>query len=186
MAPKALPSPEVLRQLLHYEPETGKLFWLRQPVSAFKDGIRTAAQKARMWNARFDGREAGNIDPSTGYVRIRVGGVLLYAHRIAILMVTGEWPTDEVDHEDGDVANNRITNLRCVSHAENLRNAKRRSDNSSGQTGVHYYERDDLWQAEIRVDGETRYLGRFATIEEATRVRERAEARLGFHPNHGR
>ena len=35
MAPKALPSPEVLRQLLCYEPDTGKLFWKERSRDMF-------------------------------------------------------------------------------------------------------------------------------------------------------
>jgi hypothetical protein len=58
-------------------------------------------------------------------------------HRIIWEMFYGPLEDGEViDHINGDSADNRIANLRVVSHSENMRNCKKRSDNKTGVTGV--------------------------------------------------
>jgi hypothetical protein len=100
-------------------------------------------------------------------------------------MVHGYWPK-EVDHINGDSCDNRLVNLREVNHQQNMRNAKRRSDNSSGATGVYYIKATGRWIAQIRVDNRGRHLGAFNSFEEAVAARKAAEVALGFHENHGR
>lgn len=65
----------------------------------------------------------------------------------------------EIDHIDGDSLNNRRCNLRLCTHAQNLRNSKRRKDNISGFRGISLNRRSHKWQATITVDGKTIYLG---------------------------
>ena len=55
----------------------------------------------------------------TGHIRICIMRVKYLAHRLAWLYVTGSWPSQDIDHIDGDPTNNRFANLREVTHQEN-------------------------------------------------------------------
>lgn len=75
---------------------------------------------------------------------------------------------------------------RDVTGAENSRNQKRRSENTSGFTGVSLHKRTGKWVAMIKGAGRVRNLGYYATKEEAHAARLAANVKFGFHPNHGR
>jgi hypothetical protein len=93
------------------------------------------------------------------------------AHRLAWAHYYGIWPTRRLDHIDGNSANNAIANLRECSMSQNLGNAKRRADNSSGYKGVgrsnYWKHQNKPWTAVIRVDGKRHHLGRYKTPAEA-------------------
>src|ERR1041384_5937819 len=97
MAESQLPSIEHLRQILRYEPETGKLYWLERPVSMFVGGPYTPSRRAASWNARCAGKEAFTYVNSAGYRTGAVDNYLLLAHRVIWALVNGYWP-DRVDH----------------------------------------------------------------------------------------
>ena len=92
----------------------------------------------------------------------------------------------EIDHINGIPSDNRISNLREVSHAQNMQNAKMRADNKSGVTGVSWCKQSEKWIAYICFLGEMETLGRFDVKMEAVRHRREAEERYGFHKNHGK
>lgn len=140
---------QALRDLLHYDPETGAFTWLVRVNSRVPAGAR-----------------AGKIDPH-GYVRIGIGGRHYLAHRLAWLYVTGEWPPAEIDHRDRDPGNNRWANLRDATHAQNQRNTAAQCNNTSGFKGVTWHKGRRKWMAFITVDGKHRNLGRFDTAEAA-------------------
>jgi hypothetical protein len=137
-------SPEELRKLLRYDPETGKFFWLQ------KRG-RVAV-----------GYEAGTIKPN-GYRCIKIGTRNFYAHRLAWLYVTGAWPENQVDHENCNTDDNRFANLREATGTQNQGNRKARN----GRKGITYHRRDGVWQAQITVNWKSIYLGQFKTEGEA-------------------
>ncbi|MDW6181640.1 HNH endonuclease [Escherichia coli] len=87
---------------------------------------------------------------------------------------------------NGVRSDNRLSNLRLVTHQQNAQNQKRKITNSSGVTGVYFNKERCKWIANICVDGRTKYLGIFASIIDAIAERKRAEKELGFHENHGR
>jgi hypothetical protein len=95
-----------------------------------------------------------------------------------VLYMTGAWPDGDVDHINGDGADNRWANLRCVTHAENLWNAKKRKDNNSGYFGVSFARRERKWRAQIVVNKTYYSLGDHATAEGAARARDAAAVRL--------
>lgn len=187
MAKKPLPTPDELRQLLCYDPETGKLFWKKRAPEFFKDDGRNGSlSAASSWNSQNAGQEAFITQSGDGYL---VGGLfkrLTRAHRVAWAITHGEWPTGEIDHINGDRSDNRITNLRDVSSQENKRNAARRCDNKSGAVGVRFRRDNRKWEARIFTDGGERSLGCFDDFNEAASARKAEEVRLGYHPNHGR
>lgn len=155
-----------LKKHLLYNPETG----------SFTRRIASGGIKA--------GAPAGYLKPD-GYVRIRVMGRMHQAHRLAWLYVSGTWPENVIDHINGDKADNRIKNLRDVTHQENMRNAKQYSTNTSGVMGVSWHQGDQRWHARIEISGKRTYLGAFLEKEHAIIARKAAEKALGFHKNHG-
>lgn len=177
MASKTLPSPDELRQLLRYDPETGKLFWLHKP---------DIGRGNRIFNALCAGREALTANNGMGYHSGNIAGVKCYAHRAAWALSTGEWPKASIDHIDQDKSNNRIDNLREVGHAENARNAKIPRNNTSGVLGVFWHKRWMKWEAHISVGGRKKFLGYFTSIAEAAAARAEANKAYGYHINHGK
>lgn len=137
-----------LRELVHYSPDTGVLTWI------------VSYGRAR------SGAAAGCRDPS-GYWRVQIDGHIYLGHRLAWLYMTGEWPPHNIDHINGDPSDNRLVNLRPATQAENCRNTRLRSNNTSGFKGVYFAKYSQRWAAAIRVDGHLRYLGSFETAEEA-------------------
>lgn len=181
MASKALPSQEVLRQLLRYEPDTGKLFWRSRGPEWFTDDKQAREHNAAIWNSRFAGAVAISTAGSDGYLRGPVLGKIYAAHRVIWKMVHGSDP-DFIDHIDGNRQNNRISNLRSITQTENNRNMCLRSTNRSGVMGVRWHRQAKKWQVNIA----GKYLGLFDDFETAVKIRSAAEAERGYHPNNGR
>ena len=173
MADKALPSPDVLRQLLRYEPETGNLFW-------------TARGQSKWWDTKYAGTLALHCMNARGYRLGSIFNVKFTAHRVIFAMIHSRWPLGDVDHIDGNPLNNRISNLRDVSRAENTRNASIRPSNRSGVVGVGWRAREGKWCAQIGIAGKCVFLGYFDSMSDAVEVRKAAEFSYGFHSNHGR
>lgn len=80
----------------------------------------------------------------------------------------------EVDHINGNPSDNRKSNLRIVSHLENMQNKKIYKNNTSGTTGVSQLH-NGKWKARIMVNGNEMWLGTFETKEEAVYARHAAE-----------
>ena len=178
---KELPSPELLRKLLRYEPETGKLFWMPRPLEMFatKNAFGT-------WNTRWANAEAFTSIDGRGYKQGHFSGKHLRAHRVVWAVHFGSWPKNEIDHINGNRSDNRIENLRDVPHRDNMKNMSVSRANTSGQIGVDWSKKDKCWRAFIGVGGSRRYLGSFIEKHDAISARKRAEIEMGYHPNHGR
>jgi hypothetical protein len=86
--------------------------------------------------------------------------------------------TGEIDHDDRNGLNNRRSNLRAASRAEQLRNLGIRVDNTSGYKGVSWSKDKDKWRARIMIDGKEKSLGYYDDPEEAARVRDAAAQEL--------
>ena len=173
-----IPSPAVLRKLLNYDPDTGILTWKPRSLSAF-----SSYRIFRSWNSRYANKPAGTA--VNGYLNLILNSSTIGAHRIAWAIYYDKWPTDHIDHINGNRADNRILNFRCVTKGQNNRNAKRRADNKSGVTGVHVRETANGVRYYAYI-GWNIHLGSFATLGQAAAARKKAEIEHGFHPNHGR
>jgi AP2 domain/HNH endonuclease len=143
-----------LRQLLIYVPETGRFYWRKRRGSV-------AA-----------GNEAGNLG-STGYRMIGIDGHEYYAHRLAWVHVHGVDPSGDIDHRNGNPADNSIANLQDIPRGKNGHRARKRRPAGSGFRGV-WRSASGKWRARIAIDGKRIYLGTFATAEEAARAYDRA------------
>lgn len=128
MPAKPLPDQSVLHQILRYEPDTGKLYWRERPLELFtisdtssgrgNRGLKTAEQAAAGWNNAYANTEAFTAANDRGYLRGLIFGQSYKAHRVIYKMVHGEEP-DEIDHINMDRSDNRLCNLRSVTHREN-------------------------------------------------------------------
>lgn len=149
---------ELLDRALRYEPETGLLYW-----------------KTDRGSNRLKGKIAGHLD-SNGYVVIGVNYRLYKAHRIAWVLFYGGPPENEIDHKDGNSANNKISKIRDVPHSTNLLNAKLQLNNTSGIKGVSFDKKSLKWRARIQTGNQiSRNLGFFASKQEAITARRAAE-----------
>lgn len=183
--PKPLPDVERLNELLLYCPESGNLTWKDRLATSFHDiPLESAYKAAKHWASRFSGKQAGSRRKD-GYVMICIDGVNHMAHRIVWKITNGHDPV-YIDHIDGDKGNNRITNIRDVSHVVNMKNKSLYKSNKSGVPGVEFHKRDCVWVAKIGVDGSQVQLGAFETASEAIAARIAGEVMLNYHQNHGR
>ena len=93
-----------------------------------------------------------------------------YVHRIAWFLFYGEWPVLGIDHINRDGFDNRITNLRLATQAQNVYNHRQHSTNTTGFRGVRCYEgpKGVRWYANVFVGKVPRGVGAFDTPEEAS------------------
>ena len=175
-------SVDKLRELLKYDPETGKLIWLPRPQSMFK-----TEKAGKIWNTRFSGKEALNtVSNHKGHFRGMILWATYSAHQVCWALHHGEWPEDQIDHINGDSQDNRLVNLRPVNTRENCRNQGIPKNNTSGVSGVHLRKDNQKWRAYINGDKGRVHLGTFSTKEEAVNARASALVKFGYHENHGR
>lgn len=128
------------------------------------------------------GDQVGCICKTHGYVMLGHGGKLYRAHHIVWSMFKGSIPKGmEIDHINGNRADNRFENLRCVSKTENMRNRAIPVNNTSGEIGV---QRRPNGKYQVCISGKT--VGTFASFDDAVIARRSAAIARGFHQNHGR
>lgn len=179
------PSQKYLKQCLDYNPDTGVFTWKVRPLEHFKN-----SHGMRIFNSQRSGKAAGNEIELTKYrkkyIQIRCSGLSSTAHRLAWIYIHGAIPLGmEIDHKNGDGTDNRICNLRIVTRAENGKNIKKKSNNTSGFNGVSWSREKCKWSAQITVNGKVMSLGRFKNINDAIEAREKANDKYGFYKNHG-
>lgn len=144
MAKALLAELDIVKNLLDYNKDSGELSWKC-------------------------GKKAGFISEH-GYLRVVINSQTFMAHRIAWLMHTGKNPTGSIDHINGIKSDNRIENLRDVSHSVNQQNKRSaHGKTKTGVLGVTFYEnRKKPYMAMINVNGKNKYLGFFETKEQAS------------------
>ena len=123
-----------LRERVDYNPETG---------------VFTSLVKAR---------KVGTI-MSCGYLRIQIDRKSYLAHRLAFLYMNGAFPLHQVDHINLDRGDTRWANLREATQSDNSSNKRAFSNNKSKLKGVCYHKLTGKWQATIRKNKVTHYLG---------------------------
>lgn len=164
-----LPSQEILNEYFRYDQETGKLYWKKK-----------SARKIIV------GDEAGNLKPH-GYIYIKFLGKDYRAHRIIYRMVYGDFNESlQIDHINGIRNDNRLVNLRLVTHQENSKNMSLSFRNTSGEIGIYWYKKYNKWRVNIKVNGKNKHIGYFTDFEEAIKARDKAYKEYDFHLNHGR
>jgi hypothetical protein len=152
-----------LKESFDYDQETGILY------RRFKKGTKQVGCK--------------NND---GYLVVQFKYQYYAVHRLIWLLITGQNPKHEIDHINGVRDDNRSVNLRSVTRTQNMRNRSVNASSSSGVMGVYWYKNLNKWQSKIKVNKRTIHLGYFTDIKDAVTARREAEAKYGFHANHGR
>lgn len=152
-----------VKTVLSYDSETGIFRWL-------------------IPNRKIKVGDVAGHKQSKGYLAIWLHGQKYLLHRIAFIYMTGGFPKNQVDHINRNKLDNSWANLRDVSGSANLMNTPETwAHSSSGQKGVTWYPRYQAWQAQIKVKGIMKYIGRFTSYPEAVAARKRAEIR--YHGN---
>ena len=109
-----------------------------------------------------------------GYIHPRIGSKCVFQHRIVVAAFLGLNMTDtkrQVDHINGIRHDNRLENLRLVTHQQN-------HFNRTTAKGYYWNKPRRKWHAQIQIDGKRQYLGFFDTEEEARNAYLGAKERL--------
>jgi hypothetical protein len=148
------PSPEQLRELLSYCPETGHLRWRSD---------RSYKSKA--------GDIAGTLD-QYGYIRIYTQRVFRLGHRVAWAIHFGRWPAEQIDHVNGIGSDNRLVNLREASARDNTAN-RNTVPGATGYKGV-FKMPSGRFAVRMRIANKQKQLGTYDTAELAAVAYDRA------------
>lgn len=159
-----------LKELISYNPDTGVFVWRKRGI--------------KYWDSRFANKKIGSKD-NNGYLCTAIQGKRVLLHRAAWLYVYGYMPK-RIDHINGVTSDNRITNLREVTHKQNMKNQATPKNNSSGHIGITWNKNASKWKATIMHEGKNIHLGYYSEIEIAIKARVKAAKRYGYHNNHGR
>jgi len=147
---------QYIKECLRYSKEAGELFWNERPVGHFPD-----ERAKKSWNTKYAGKRAGTVNH--GYLIINLNGFFYRAHKIIFLIEHGIY-AEVIDHINGDRLDNRICNLRQVTHSQNMMNRPTQKNNKSGLKGVSLHP-GGLWRARIWVKRKEYFLGFFKTKE---------------------
>lgn len=149
-----------LLQVIHYDPITGLFAWKNRTK-----GIKPGARPGNMMKK--------------GYIRIFIDGRSYQANVLAWFYTTGKWPTGDVDHRNGERADNRMENLRDVSRMINLQNSTvPKATSTIGLRGVQ--RNHSRFMARIQSAGRSQYIGTYDTPEQAHAAY--LEAKKAVHP----
>jgi len=157
------PSDEILARIyeyISYNSITGELTWLKRRSNRCKAGMLIGAIKSD------DGRR-----------QFELFGYHLYAYRAAWFLYYGEWPTNEIDHINGDVDDNRICNMREVGRRINMTNCK---IHRSGKVPGYTFDKDrKLFSASIQINKKRISLGRYKKRSDAILAYNKKREEIG-------
>ena len=153
---------ELLKQL-SYDPTTG-IFTRIKSCPGFKVGKIVGCKR------------------KDGYLVTTFQKKFFYVHRLAWFYVYKEMPSDLIDHINGIRNDNRIENLRVVTHPQNAQNAKHHKDNKSGLKGAYWHKANKNWRSSILVNGKKIDLGSFKSAIDAHQAYVEASKK---HQTHG-
>lgn len=156
-----------LKEVLHYNPETGIFTNLINRSSNAVKGMRAGTEN------------------NNGYREIYIDNKKYKEHRLAFLYMKNYFPK-YVDHINHKTTDNKWSNLRKSTLSENQKNSSLNKNNTSGHIGIYWNKKANKWHAQLKSNNETIYLGLFRNKEDAIKARQEANIKYGFHENHGR
>lgn len=124
----------------------------------------------KKYNWHYCGR---NYIGTTIYNKEKKKHETVMLHRLIMGIQDKSWKEVVVDHINGDIYDNRKSNLRVVTQAQNSMNQKKSKNNTSGVSGV--YSHNNKWCAHIKLNGENIFLGIFENFDDAVMARKNAE-----------
>lgn len=132
-----------------------------------------------IWDIKYDCRISTRIG-NNGYARceLRCSHTMKQysrlVHRLLAEHFLESWNSElQVDHIDRNRVNNDLSNLRMVTHTQNMQNRSMHKNNKSGYTGIRK-SANGRYIAEISYKSKMVYLGTFTTCSEAINVRDAA------------
>ena len=146
-----------LKDILHYNPDSGDFTWL-------------------VGHSSVGAGDVAGHRHTHGYMSIEIGEERWRAHRLAFFYMEGYCP-EFVDHINGIKDDNRWSNLRPATHAQNMRNRRSQKGSSSKFLGVSKHTASGKWQAYIRVNGKNTNLGYFKKEEDAAKAYDAAASK---------
>lgn len=170
-------TPDYIREILDYNPDTGIFTWKTRR-------IRPGRSNDANWNSRFAGQPVALRQHRHGHYQIVIHCRNYMYHRVAWMHYYGVDPGSHLDHVNGDPTDNRIANLRLATPSQNMMNQKRRTDNTSGVKGVSWSKKERKWYAYITVGKKMKGIGRFHNFDQAVDARRAAQAEM--HGEFGR
>ena len=158
---------DLVRTLFFYDPHTG---WVTHQTNKVKAKIGDRAGSCSKTGARYR----------------RIFGKKYLEHRIIWLYQFGHFPLYEIDHINHVRNDNRLENLREVTHAQNMKNKRQYTNNAVGCVGASVDSRCGKYRAYISLNGKPKGLGYYSSFEEAVAARNAALAQAQeYHANHG-
>jgi hypothetical protein len=154
-----------------YQGYTGRFF---RDLFDYADG-KLYWKKRLSENSKYQvGDEAGGIAAGDRWM-VGIGGKELY-RSVIVFMLHEDYRPPVVDHINGNPSDDRIENLRAATWTQNLQNKTNPKANKTGFKGVKFDDRNatNKYTARIQVDGDSMYLGAFATAEEAALAYDKA------------
>jgi hypothetical protein len=144
-----------------FEYSDGKLYWKISNTNAIKVGQEVGTEYAR------------------GYRRVSLDGSVYAVHRVIWTMFHGELTKEtQVDHINGDAADNRIENLRLANSSQNCCNRRMRPNNS-GIKNVSFVKENQKYRVALQVNKQRKFFGYYEDLELAELVA--LEARNKYH-----
>ena len=140
-------------------------------------------------NGNFAGAVIGCQPKTLGnrahrYTSVKIAGKSYRLHRLIYMYHHGEVP-EQLDHINGDLLDNRIENLRAVTHSQNCMNRKMRKNSTSGIKGVHWNSKKEKWVACVGLNYKSYGAGEFDTKEEpaaaVAKLREKLHGEYAKH-----
>lgn len=143
-------TPEYLSSVFKYDPETGDLSWRDAHTNRVKAGDVIRAK-------------IGN-----GYYAVQLDCHRMRVHNVVWAMHYGKFPEGVIDHINGIKTDNRISNLRDVTHSQNAYNVGKQKNNTTGVKGVS--RNGSGFKAEISAEKKSHYLGTFSSLDQAAQA----------------
>jgi hypothetical protein len=159
----------------------------------FDETINRFSRKERTGDKKFNNQFAGKLAGAEWhrgqltYRRIKIGGKSYFEHRLVWLYYYGHFPTEKLDHEDGDGLNNSRENLRLAPGNFNHKSKAKADNNTSGYTNVSWNKQKNKWRVKVKHNGITHHGGLFKEEDLQLAIAKAQEMReaFGFSPTHG-
>lgn len=154
-------------------------------LNVFDYDEATGNLTSKVDTTRYSKNDLVTYKNTVGYLIVVIGRKEYLAHRIIWFIKTGSFPLGQIDHIDHVRDNNSWNNLREVEPRDQQLNMGLHTNNTSGVMGVRQLKSGKFY-AYIMVNRKQISLGSYITLDEAKAARQVAEAKYGFHVNHGK
>ena len=153
------PTVEQITALFAYDPGLGRILWRVSRSPRIKVG-----------------QEAGSVTKN-GHKIVWLNGRHYQVAHIVWVLLTGQWPVNEIYHRNGDPSDNRFEHLEDITRKELCRRAASSREMKPGRSGVPLVTAlGKRWTARARIGAKNIYLGVFETVPDAVAAQHRAQA----------